>query len=125
MTARGEGAGDTLTLVDAGVASKPILLVNPCLPLSTAAVFAGWDGVDRGALGAWQEGRNDLEAPARLLVPSIGRVLDWLDACNGAELTRMSGSGATCFALFDSEVSRDAAAAACPSEWWYLASFLR
>lgn len=125
MTARGEGAGDTLTLVDAGVAGKPILLVNPRLPLSTAAVFAGWDGVDRGALGAWQEGRNDLEAPARLLVPEIGRVLDWLDACKGAELTRMSGSGATCFALFDSEVSRDAAAAACPSEWWHLASFLR
>jgi 4-diphosphocytidyl-2-C-methyl-D-erythritol kinase len=125
MTARGEGAGDALTLVDAGIAGSPILLINPRLPLSTAAVFAGWDGVDRGPLGDWRDGRNDLEAPARAVVPEIGRVLDWLGAREGAELSRMSGSGATCFALFDSEETRDAAAAACPPQWWHFASFLR
>ncbi len=125
MTARGEGAGDALTLVDAGVADRPVLLVNPLLPLSTAAVFGGWDGQDRGALGEWREGRNDLEAPARSQVPEIGSVLDWLRSCEGAETVRMSGSGATCFALFDSEEARDAAAAACPPVWWHLASFLR
>jgi len=37
----------------------------------------------------------------------------------------MSGSGATCFALFDSEEDRDTAAAACPSTWWHLATHLR
>jgi 4-diphosphocytidyl-2-C-methyl-D-erythritol kinase len=37
----------------------------------------------------------------------------------------MSGSGATCFALFDDEESRDEAAADCPPNWWHLASFLR
>ena len=125
MTARGEGAGDALALVDAGVSGQSILLVNPRLPLSTAAVFAGWDGVDRGPLGDWRNGRNDLEVPARALVPEIGRVLDWLGGSGGAEVSRMSGSGATCFALFDSEAARDVAAAACPSEWWHLASFLR
>ena len=125
MTARGEGAGDALTLVDAGIAGLPILLINPRLPLSTAAVFGGWDGVDRGPLGNWRDGRNDLEAPARALVPEIGRVLDWLGVREGAELVRMSGSGATCFALFDSEEARDTAAAACPPQWWHLASFLR
>jgi len=125
MTARGEGAGDALTLVDAGVAGAPILLVNPRLPLSTAAVFAGWDRVDRGALGERRNGRNDLEAPARDLVPEIGRVLDWLTQCDGADVVRMSGSGATCFALFENEATRDAAAAVCPPDWWHLASFLR
>ena len=125
LTARGEGAGDDLALVDAGVAGMPILLVNPRLPLSTAAVFAGWDGVDRGPLGDWREGRNDLEAPARLLVPEIGRVLDWLGECDGVKIARMSGSGATCFALFDSDDARDAAASACPPAWWHMASFLR
>jgi 4-diphosphocytidyl-2-C-methyl-D-erythritol kinase len=125
MTARGQGAGDALTLVDAGVAGRPILLVNPRLPLSTAAVFGGWDRVDRGPLDEWRDGRNDLEAPARALLPEIGQVLDWLGACEGADITRMSGSGATCFALFGSEEARDAAAAACPPEWWHLASFLR
>jgi 4-diphosphocytidyl-2-C-methyl-D-erythritol kinase len=37
----------------------------------------------------------------------------------------MSGSGATCFALFDSAEARDAAETAVPREWWKLATFLR
>jgi 4-diphosphocytidyl-2-C-methyl-D-erythritol kinase len=114
-----------LTLVDAGVAGKPVLLVNPRVPLSTAAVFASWDGVDRGPLGNWREGRNDLEVPARLQVPAIGRVLDWMQACEGVEVARMSGSGATCFALFADEEARDEAAGNCPPDWWHMASFLR
>ena len=125
MTARGEGAGDALKLVDAGVAGTPVLLVNPLLGLSTRKVFAGWDGVDRGPLDEWREGHNDLEAPARALVPAIGEVLEWLGEQHGAGFVRMSGSGATCFALFDDEGARDAAAADCPSAWWHLASFLR
>ena len=126
MTARGEGAGDQLRLVDnRSIAGTPVLLVNPAVPLSTAAVFAAWDGLDRGALVDWRAGRNDLEAPARALVPEIGEVLDWLSLREGVTVARMSGSGATCFALFDSEGNRDKAAAACPSNWWHLASFLR
>jgi 4-diphosphocytidyl-2-C-methyl-D-erythritol kinase len=125
MTARGGGVGDQLALVDAGVAGAPVLLVNPRVELSTAAVFAGWDGVDRGPLGDWREGRNDLEAPARALVPAIGDVLDWLATQRGARHPRMSGSGATCFALFDDPAARDAAAQGCPSHWWHLATFLR
>jgi len=88
-------------------------------------VFAAWDGVDRGALDAWREGRNDLETPARALVPAIGEVLGWLGEQRGTTFARMSGSGATCFALFDNEDARDAAAAACPSSWWHLATHLR
>lgn len=126
MTARGEGAGDRLSLVDdCSIAGTPVLLVNPAVPLSTAAVFAAWDGLDRGPLTEWRVGRNDLEAPARALAPEIGEVLDWLSLRDGVTVARMSGSGATCFALFDSEGNRDAAAAACPSNWWHLASFLR
>jgi 4-diphosphocytidyl-2-C-methyl-D-erythritol kinase len=125
MTARGTGAGDALELVDAGVSGLPVLLVNPRVALSTRDVFARWDGVDRGSLGDWRDGRNDLEAPARLLVPAIGDVLDWLGAQDGVTLARMSGSGATCFALFEREEDRDRAAADCPADWWHLASFLR
>ena len=126
MAARGEGAGDRLSLVDdPTIPGSPVLLVNPGEALSTAAVFAAWDGVDRGPLGEWREGRNDLEPAARALVPAIGEVLDWLGRQRGAEFVRMSGSGATCFALFDDEDARDAAAAACPSAWWHLASVLR
>lgn len=126
MTSRGEGAGDSLTLVsDPGIAATPVLLVNPGIALSTADVFAGWDGTDRGPLGDWREGRNDLEAPARALVPEIGAVLDWLGEQPGTTLARMSGSGATCFALFDTEESRDRAAGSCPPAWWHLASHLR
>jgi 4-diphosphocytidyl-2-C-methyl-D-erythritol kinase len=126
MTARGEGAGDALQLlVDPTIAGTPVLLVNPGVALSTRDVFARWDGNDRGPLGNWREGRNDLEASARRLVPQIGEVIDWLAQRNGANFVRMSGSGATCFALFENEGVRDEAAAACPSNWWHLASFLR
>lgn len=125
MTARGEGAGDALELVDAGVAGAPVLLVNPLVAVPTGPVFAGWDGVDRGPLVDWRAGRNDLEAPARRLAPVIGDVLDWLGKQDGAEFPRMSGSGATCFALFADEAARDRAAAACQADWWHLATFLR
>jgi 4-diphosphocytidyl-2-C-methyl-D-erythritol kinase len=88
-------------------------------------VFAGWDGIDQGPLTDWRQGRNDLEAPALGLAPAIRDVLDWLKRQDGAGFVRMSGSGATCFALFDGEAQRDAAADACPSNWWHLATFLR
>lgn len=126
MTARGEGAGDELRLVhDDSIAGLPVLLVNPGIPLSTRDVFEEWDGVDRGPLVDWRQGRNDLEAPARSLVPAIGEVGDWLRQQEDSSFVRMSGSGATCFALFDSVAARDAAASACPSNWWHLATFLR
>ena len=126
MSARGSGAGDELALLDdPAIAGTPALLVNPRVPLSTREVFARWDGEDRGPLGDWRDGRNDLEAPAIALVPEIGAVLDWLRAQPGATFVRMSGSGASCFALFDSEAARDAAAAGVPEHWWHLATFLR
>jgi 4-diphosphocytidyl-2-C-methyl-D-erythritol kinase len=126
LSARGTEAGDRLELVqDPGISGTPVLLVNPGVPLSTRDVFADWDGVDLGPLDDWREGRNDLEVPARRLAPVIGEVLDWLGQQEGANFIRMSGSGATCFALFDSEEARDAAEAACTSNWWHLATFLR
>ncbi len=125
MTARGGGAGDELQLEDAGIAGTPVLLVNPRVALSTAEVFAHWDGIDRGPLGDWREGRNDLEAPARQLMPEIESVLDFLKAQPGAQFARMSGSGATCFALFDDEPARDAAAIKVPAQWWHFATLIR
>jgi 4-diphosphocytidyl-2-C-methyl-D-erythritol kinase len=126
LSARGEGAGDKLTLIELPeLSAKPALLVNPRVALSTAEVFARWDGVDHGPLGEWREGRNDLEAPATALVPQIGSVLGWLSAQAGGTFVRMSGAGATCFALFESEEARDSAADAVPREWWRLATFLR
>jgi 4-diphosphocytidyl-2-C-methyl-D-erythritol kinase len=49
----------------------------------------------------------------------------WLATQPGAKFVRMSGSGATCFALFDSEEARDAASERVPREWWRLPTFLR
>jgi 4-diphosphocytidyl-2-C-methyl-D-erythritol kinase len=126
MTARGEGVGDRLELVnDPSIAGTSVLLVNPLEAISTGEAFARWDGVDRGPLDGWREGRNDLEPAARSLVPAVGEMLDWLAAQPAVRLARMSGSGATCFALFDREAARDAAAAACPPMWWHLATDLR
>ncbi|HEV7659496.1 MAG TPA: 4-(cytidine 5'-diphospho)-2-C-methyl-D-erythritol kinase [Allosphingosinicella sp.] len=124
-TARGAGKGDKVEPVELGLAGMPVLLVNPGIALSTAAVFAAWDGVDRGPLGDWESGRNDLEAPARRLVPEIADVLGSL---GGARIARMSGSGATCFGLFESEAARDGAAgriAAARPRWWVSQTRLR
>ncbi len=71
--------------------------------------------------------RNDLEAPARAIAPMIGDVLDLLQTQPGVTLARMSGSGATCFALFDSTSARSAARAAITGahpDWWCLESAL-
>jgi 4-diphosphocytidyl-2-C-methyl-D-erythritol kinase len=126
LPARGEGAGDCLTAIALPeLSGTPVLLVNPRVPLSTADVFAQWNGNDGGPLGDWRDGKNDLEEPAIALVPQIGSVLAWLAAQRGASFVRMSGSGATCFALFESEELRDSAADAVPREWWRLPTFLR
>ena len=126
----GRGTGTELEPVENDLAGTPVLLVNPRVPLSTGPVFKTWDGLDRGAmpLGTAREiafaGRNDLELPALQICPVIGEVLDRLRQ-TGATLVRMSGSGATCFALFGSAEDRDQAQRAMPHEWWTLTGALR
>lgn len=130
VTAIGGGRGERLQPV-AGLPQTPVLLVNPGVTVSTPAVFARWDGVDRGALpdgDAQQiamEGRNDLQAPALTLAPIIADVLALLEP--DATLARMSGSGATCFALYDDIAARDTAAtriATARPGWWTSATTL-
>ena len=126
QTARGEGAGDQLSLVDStGISGTPVLLANPRAALSTADVFARWNGIDQGPIDDWRQGQNGLEPAATQLVPQIETVMAWLAAQSGANFVRLSGSGATCFALFDSVEARDEAAMAMPREWWHLATSLR
>lgn len=127
QTMRGEGVGEALSSEES-VAGTPVLLVNPRVALSTAAVFRAWDGVDRGPLGDWRSGRNDLEAPACALVPEIVDLIDWLKDSHDVTLARMSGSGATCFAAFTSEAARAHAAAALAKRfpgYWAMESVLR
>lgn len=124
----GTGRGDALTPL-AGLGDMPALLVNPGVGVSTAAVFAGWDGIDRGALGQGDglaralAGRNDLQPAAEAVAPVIGSLVAMLAARPGVVLARMSGSGATCFALFRDVVARDdadAAIAKAAPDWWRL-----
>ena len=133
VTCIGRGTGTELEPADESLAGTPVLLVNPRLPLSTGPVFAGWDGDDRGPLAEGDartialEGRNDLEASATALCPVIGEVLAAIGETN-PWLARMSGSGATCFALYDSEDARDAASAqiqAAQPDWWQMTGKLR
>jgi 4-diphosphocytidyl-2-C-methyl-D-erythritol kinase len=134
ITARGERRGEKLLPLGDGLTGRAMLLVNPGVAVSTAQVFAGWDGVDRGALAAGDPlraaaaGRNDLEPAARGLAPEIDAVLTLLAAQPGAGLVRMSGSGATCLALFETVAARDAADAAIAAQqpdWWRMATALR
>jgi 4-diphosphocytidyl-2-C-methyl-D-erythritol kinase len=108
-----------------------ILLVNPGVAVATPAVFRA----RRGAFSppaelpaAWSHAAtmaatlsglcNDLQDAAVALQPIIGEVLDVLKALPGALLSRMSGSGATCFALFATPQAAASAAAMIPPGWW-------
>ena len=111
---RGEGE----RVVPCVVSRMPALLVNPGLPCPTGPIFKTYDAAAGGAgfaeqeipaglndeksFAAWlSQQRNDLEAPAIAMVPEIASVLEFLRAQPGVRLARMSGSGATCFALFE------------------------
>jgi len=116
----------------------PIVLVNPGVPLATATVFrtlAGRFGHSRKALASVRTTSelldllggcaNDLTAPACALVPAIGAGLEFLGARPGVRLARMSGSGATCFALFDDAAAAHAAARDAKRrhpDWWAVAT---
>lgn len=133
VTCIGRGIGTELEPVVSDLAGTAVLLVNPRVPLSTAPVFRGWDALDRGALpaGSVREialaGRNDLEPPAIALCPEIAVVLAALGD-TAPLLARMSGSGATCFALYERhDVMREAAerlASGRPG-WWQMQGRLR
>ncbi len=132
-----EGRGEKLTEVKA-VPAMPIVLVNPGVGVPTAKVFAALKE-RRGTglplppkmetpaelLAYLKDNSNDLEAPARAIAPVIGEVLTTLESQDGVCLTRMSGSGATCFALFDSDEAAVKAARAIGErrrEWWTAAT---
>jgi 4-diphosphocytidyl-2-C-methyl-D-erythritol kinase len=143
------GVGETL--LPLSLPKMPCVLVNPCLPVATKDVFAAL-GLRHGELrvGAtdvilhdpvWPEAGasieawikilagigNDLEKPAMRIQPVIGEVLSALKEANGARLTRMSGSGATCFAIFNDDAGAQRAAQAIRQEhpqWWVHAGAL-
>jgi 4-diphosphocytidyl-2-C-methyl-D-erythritol kinase len=130
QTTFGTGLGERLSAVDIDLSGTPILLVNPLLPCPTGPVFRGWDGIDRGPLVAesWPNGRNDLQPPALALVPEIADVLETLAGLPGTAVSRMSGSGATCFALFVDDITRDGALATIRANhpgWWAMGSHIR
>ena len=112
----------------------PSVLVNPCVPVATKDVFAALGlrhgelrvGVadvmteasswpeEGGSLEEWVEalaaGSNDLEEPAMRIQPAIGKVIAVRNATDGAWLARMSGSGATCFAVYENTAEAQRAA---------------
>lgn len=129
----GLGTGTERAEVVDDLTGIPVLLVNPRVPLSTGPVFQAWDGQDRGPLpqGTAREialaGRNDLEAPAISLCPPIAEVLAALGQ-TGAFKVAMSGSGATCFALYEQIELREAAQMHLREQhpdWWQMAGQLR
>ncbi|KLI64017.1 4-(cytidine 5'-diphospho)-2-C-methyl-D-erythritol kinase [Aurantiacibacter marinus] len=133
VTCIGRGTGTELEPVESDLTGMAVLLVNPRVPLATGPVFEAWDGMDREALPEGpvskiaREGRNDLRAPAISLCPAIADVLRALATVN-PWMCEMSGSGATCFALFEHVEERDRAAETLATDhpdWWQMRGFLR
>lgn len=142
-TALMQGEGERV-LPQMGLPTLPAVLVNPGVDCPTGAVFRAFDAAGAGAgfsalarvprfetattMIDWLESqRNDLEPVAIDLVPAIGKVLAVLSEVPGTRLSRMSGSGATCFALFDTREAAEAAAAELATgypDWWVRATEL-
>jgi 4-diphosphocytidyl-2-C-methyl-D-erythritol kinase len=141
--ARLRGIGDEVDPAPALPAS-PILLVNPGIGLPTPHVFKARQGgfsIGAGAAGVLAEAPadtvalaaallrhgNDLTEAATRLLPVIAQILDDLDRMPGCLLARMSGSGATCFALFEEGAAENAAAIlrARRPRWWIVATRLK
>jgi 4-diphosphocytidyl-2-C-methyl-D-erythritol kinase len=141
MAGVGEQLGEKLDL-----APIPAVLVNPRVAVETRAVFAklglkadqsyGFGKHPRidakmppdALIAALKKGRNDLEDPACVISREIVDVLAVLGAARGARLARMSGSGATCFALFADRHQAARAARTIRRDhpgWWAHATLLR
>lgn len=132
--ARVQGIGEQITPI-CDFHPYPIVLVNPRLPVSTPAVFSRLMTKENPGIDPWPETfadrdavldwlavqRNDLEAPAVQDCPVIATVLDALRQDKTCRVARMSGSGATCFGLFErvhlAQTAADVIAAARP-DWW-------
>jgi 4-diphosphocytidyl-2-C-methyl-D-erythritol kinase len=136
------GTGERLYDIDAP--SLPAVLVNPGVTLETRRVFDRFDqrganrtfreadppGVDDlpGFAGALQGYRNDMEAAAISMCPEIRKVIQMLRAEKGCLVARMSGSGPTCFGIFQSEeaaASAEQASSARKRKYWVRATTLR
>jgi 4-diphosphocytidyl-2-C-methyl-D-erythritol kinase len=133
------GIGDAIAAAPR-LPPAPLLLVNPGVALPTASVFRARRGAFSAAArfasppatvsalaALLAERRNDLTDAALGLVPAIGDALARLAAQPGALIARMSGSGATCFALFETTAAAEAARASLQSEqprWWVAAGRL-
>lgn len=129
-----EGRGECVSLLPA-LPNSSVLLVNPGVQVSTAQVFAAL-GPRRGVgmlppqapfpdvyalVRFLRDMINDLETPARTIAPVIAEVLCEMNDLRDILLARMSGSGATCFALFaDQKTARNAAylLRVRHPEWW-------
>jgi 4-diphosphocytidyl-2-C-methyl-D-erythritol kinase len=113
----------------------PAVLINPGVAVGTADVFRGLKTrtgadaakpIDTSSAAALLRAlrtttTNDLEPPARAVAPVIGDVLDELRRMPGIQLARMSGSGATCFGIFESAFEAELAVTALESthtDWW-------
>jgi 4-diphosphocytidyl-2-C-methyl-D-erythritol kinase len=129
--ARMAGVGELLSPAPA-LPAFGLALANPHLPLATPEVFSARRGCPFSAPAelpsAWGDAlamaadlralSNDLEAPAISLCPPVAEVLAAMAAQPGCLLARMSGSGATCFGLFETAAAAEAAAEALPAAWW-------
>jgi len=126
-TCRMRGIGEIIEEVD-GFGRHHAVLVNPGIELATASVFArlglekdstAFDPIEQPLILA--SCRNDLTSAAISLVPQIKSVLSALEAQTAATLVRMSGSGPTCFGLFDTQDNAEQAAAKIAHDnpaWW-------
>jgi 4-diphosphocytidyl-2-C-methyl-D-erythritol kinase len=133
QSSRMTGIGEIIRPL-AGYDGQPILLVNPASPVATARVFETLalqpgDKAFAGIVDAsnLSETRNDLTIAACQLNPAIRDVLSEIAGVDGVRIARMSGSGATCFGLFDRADEAERASreiAARHPNWWCAATSL-
>ncbi len=121
------------------LSEMPLLLINPNQPLSTPAIFKAFKESGQkfsAPISAntrktttletlKSETQNDLEPAAKKTLPIISGILDLLASQTDCQLARMSGSGATCFGIFENQKSAKTAETKIRElhpEWWCYAT---
>ncbi|NRB20867.1 MAG: 4-(cytidine 5'-diphospho)-2-C-methyl-D-erythritol kinase [Rhodobacteraceae bacterium] len=139
QASRMRGIGGQITPVT--LPRLPAVLVNPAVHVPTPSVFSALARRDNPPMpvdipafatpqhcAIWLAAqRNDLQAPAAAIAPQINQLLAELHNTRGVLLARMSGSGATCFALYPSRTEARTAASAIGAahpDWWCVATEL-
>ena len=111
-----KGKGEKIFFLNKKIRELPVVLVNPLIEISTKKIFENlnlnksykdkfdYNDIDKANLFDYlEEKKNDLQPFAEKICPKIREISDFLKVKTNAKFSRMTGSGATCFSIYENK----------------------